>query len=140
MGKANFCSILLIGFLTFTPFVLAGDESQDESINSIEDEGSGGNQREKFQKSVRKRLGLDDPIHTISLETNGIGEYRITDENRVKLVLRQPQKGMEIVVWNSRSLNEARDFIQLVKKGAVRSAMVRNGRILEILLQDKAIQ
>jgi hypothetical protein len=137
MKKVCCCSILVLGFAIFAPFALAEDEIPTESV--FENGLSIDEQRTKLQKKYRKALGLDDPIHTISLEANSIREYRITHENRVKVVLRQPENGLEVAVWNSRSLNEARDFIHLIQKGAVKSATVRNGQILEILLKDKAI-
>lgn len=138
MGIARYCFMLVLGFSTFTPFVLAAEEAQTGSV--FEDGLSSDEQRARLQARYRKSLGLDDPVYTISLEANSIREYRITSENKVKLVLKQQDKGMEYVVWNASSFEEAREFIQLVKKGAVRSATVRTGRILEILLKDNALQ
>jgi hypothetical protein len=137
MRIASYCCILVLEFVVLPSFALAAEEHPNGSV--FQDGISSDEQRARFQAKTRKALGLDDPIHTISLEANSIREYRITHENRVKLVLRQPENGMEFLVWNAHSLNEAREFIQLVKKKSIKSVAVRNGRILEILLKDSAL-
>lgn len=129
------CAVVLIIAIAIPPLSIAiGEDDQIES-----------EQRESFDawaERTKKNLDkyLNAPLYTIALEVSNISEYRITNENHVKFVLRPSQEGITTVRWTSRTLREAQDFIQLVKKGAVRSATVQNGQILEILLRDKIIQ
>jgi hypothetical protein len=99
MRTAAYYCILVLEFVMLTSFALAGEEKPNGSV--FQDGISSDEQRPRFQSKTRKALGLDDPIHIISLEANSVREYRITDENRVKLVLRQPENGMEFLVWNA---------------------------------------
>ena len=128
--------VFLIGMAIPSPSIAIGEDDQIESEQreSIGDHAW----MERTKKSIDEYVNA--PRYTITLDSSSISEYHITNENHVRFVLRSPQKGIKTALWPSRTLSEARDFIQLVKKGAVKSAIVQHGLIQEILLKDTAIQ
>lgn len=134
MGSFILWTILVFGFVSAT-FPIA--DAEETLIVSQEDTGKEYEELDKWLRETKMET-LNAPSYTMLLEAANVGEYRITHNNRVKLVLRKPQKGVEILFWNSRTLAEASEFIQLVRKNAIRSALVKNGLIVEILLTDKA--
>ncbi|HMS85513.1 MAG TPA: hypothetical protein PKD12_17865 [Nitrospira sp.] len=127
---ASCAVVLLIGMAISVPSIAIGEDDQIES----EPRESYNEWKERQKKSFDKYFNA--PRYTIALDASNISEYRITSENYVKCVLKSPQEGLKTMLWPSHTLSEAQDFIQLVKKGAVRSAIVQNGMILEILLKD----
>mgnify|MGYP001583632374 CR=1 FL=1 len=126
--------VLLIGMAISSPSIAI---EQDDQIESEPGESYNA-WRERTKKGIDEYVNA--PLYTIALDGSSISEYRITNENYVKFVLRSPPEGIKSALWPSRTLSEARDFIQLVRKGAVRSATVQHGLILEVLLKDTAMK
>lgn len=124
--------VLLIGMAISVPSIAIGEDDLIES----EPRESVDARMERQKKALDKYFNA--PRYTIALDTSNISEYRITNDNNVTFVLRSPREGTKTARWWSSTLREARDFIQLVREGAVRSAIVQNGVILEILLKDTA--
>ena len=77
------------------------------------------------------------PIIKVAIYPGAVRAFTILKGYRVKLRLAKPQDGIEELSWDARSLSDARDFVALVRKGQIKTALVKNGEIIEIILNEK---